>query len=206
MRIRVMTLATIACLGVAPGSSAKETLEVLITSPDGQRHQSLQELGKAFDVYDSGAIAGPSSVREYSAIRCDSAWGAVKYRVPLASGPGYRLQADGEQLRLQLLQHSVVSEDVNIAAMEVHCFDSGPRAVIHALGEVTLERDNAQSQRLQLANGYMLEFRYHPDGSDMTEGEGTGAIAEAAAEGTDGAVNGGASQQADSGMATDEEG
>ncbi|KUJ82606.1 hypothetical protein AWR36_012535 [Microbulbifer flavimaris] len=204
-----MTLATIACLGAMPGASAKETLEVLITTPDGQRHQSLQELGKAFDVYDSGAIAGPSSVREYSAIRCDSAWGAIKYRVPLASGPGYRLQAEGEQLRLQLLQHSVVSEDVNIAAMEVHCFDLGPKAVTHALGEVTLKRDNAQSQRLQLASGYMLEFRYHPDGSDMMTGEGIGVSAEAAAEGTEGtegAVSGEASRQADSGTATREEG
>lgn len=196
MRIRAATIAMTACLGAAAASEASETLEVLITTPEGQRYQAQQEFEGTFEAYDSGAIAGTSAVREYSAIRCDSAWGAIKYRVPLASGPGYQLEAEGEKLRLRLVEHSVLSEDVNIAAMEVHCFDSGPKPVMNALGEVILERGSAQTQTLQLANGYLVEFRYEPDGSGGKLATGNGEAG----------VSDGVSQQADSGLPASDEG
>ncbi|WP_237066680.1 hypothetical protein [Microbulbifer guangxiensis] len=196
MHTRAATIAISALLGTSAGVEARETLEVFITTPEGQRFQAHQELGATFEVYDSGAISGPSTVQEYSAIRCDSAWGAMKYRIPLASGPGYRLEAHGDKLRLRVVEYSVHSEDTNIAAMEVHCIDSAPRPITNALGEVTLERGSEQRQSFQLAGGYLVEFRYRPSGSGGTlasEGEKVGA-------------SGAASQQADAGLTTSDEG
>ncbi|GAA5524176.1 hypothetical protein Maes01_00730 [Microbulbifer aestuariivivens] len=210
MRIRTLTLSILTLFAFAHGAFAGETLKVAITTPDGEQFQSLRELATTLENDDSEALVGMGNTRQYSAIRCDSAWGAVKYRVDLASGPGFRLTADDTQLRLQLLQYSVVSEDVNIAAMQVHCFDSAPKTVVHALGEITLERGRTQSQRFQLPSGYAVELHYEP--SNREPGDSDPSRLEIGTNGTGGAMQTQehtreqAAQQADAGSTEIEEG
>ncbi|WP_323846908.1 hypothetical protein [Microbulbifer magnicolonia] len=160
MNPRIPLLALTASLSA--GVQALETLALEIVTPAGHRYQAQQQLGDAFESFESGTIAGETPPQEYLAIRCNGPWGALKYRLPLASGPGYLLIAQGDSLLLQIVEHSVISEDQAIAAMSVHCIDTEPRQVIKALFEVELVRGSAAAQQLQLANGYQLEYRYTP--------------------------------------------
>ncbi|MBB3062280.1 hypothetical protein [Microbulbifer rhizosphaerae] len=147
-----------ACLAAA---AAAETLELEIRTGENN-YRARQELGETFESFNSGAIPGDRPPREYLAIRCGGPWGALKYRVTLPSGPGYQLRANNERLLLQILEHSVISEDRAIAAMSVHCVDTEPRQVVKSLVEIELERGSPAAQQVQLANGYVLEYRYTP--------------------------------------------
>lgn len=149
-----------ACLGI--NAQAMEILQLEIVTPTGHSYQAQQELGEAFESFESGAIPGEAPPREYQAIRCEGPWGATKYRLTLASGPGYQLRAEGGRLLLQIVEHAVISEDQTIAAMSVHCIDTEPRQVVRSVIEIELERGSAAAQQLQLANGYTLEYRYTP--------------------------------------------
>ncbi|MFC6980798.1 hypothetical protein [Microbulbifer taiwanensis] len=93
MNNRLSLYALSICLSTA--AQGKETLELEIVTPSGHSYQAQQELGGDFESYDSGAIAGEVPPREYQAIRCDGPWGAMKYRLILASGPGYQLRSRG---------------------------------------------------------------------------------------------------------------
>lgn len=156
--LRAFAPALFACLAAAP---AAETLELEIQAGE-HSYRARQELGETFESHGSGALPGGRPPGEYQAIRCDGPWGPLKYRVTLASGPGYRLRARGERLLLQILEHSVISEDRAIAAMSVHCVDTEPRQVVKSLVEIELERGGPAAQRVQLVNGYVLEYRYTP--------------------------------------------
>lgn len=160
MKNRALLLALTS--GLSIGTQAMETLELEIVTPDGHSYRAEQVLDENFESFDSGAIPGETPPREYQAIRCDGPWGAMKYRLKLASGPGYQLYAKGDSLRLQIVEHSVISEDQTIAAMSIHCIDTEPRQVVKAVYEIELDRRRASAQQLQLANGYQLEYRYLP--------------------------------------------
>ena len=160
MNARALLLFLGACCSASP--EAKEILELKIITPTGQSYAARQELDDSFESFSSGAIPGEAPPREYQAIRCDGPWGAMKYRLTLADGPGYQLRARGDHLLLQIVEHSVVSEDANINAMSVHCIDLEPRQVVRSLLEIELERGSGASNQVQLANGYQLTFRYIP--------------------------------------------
>ncbi len=149
-----------ACLSTS--AQAMETLQLEIVTSTGHSYQAQQELSEAFESFESGAIPGETPPREYQAIRCDGPWGATKYRLTLVSGPGYQLRAKGDRLLLQIVEHAVISEDQTIAAMSVHCIDTEPRQVVKSVIEIELDRGSAAAQKLQLANGYLLEYRYTP--------------------------------------------
>ena len=152
-------IALAACYGSA---QAKGTLNLEIITPSGDDYSAQQELGDDFESFASGAISTGEPPGEYQAIRCDGPWGPQKYRVALASGPGFRLRVVGDRLVLQILEHSVISEDLAIAAMRVHCVDTEPRQVVKSLLEIELDRTSAAAEQLQLINGYLLEYRYKP--------------------------------------------
>ena len=160
MKVRQLFPLLIAPLSAA--ALATETLQLEIVTPTGHSYRAEQELGEAFQSYDSGAIPGDEPPREYQAIRCDGPWGRMKYHLTLASGPGYQLRADAEHILLEIQEHAVISEDRNIAAMTMHCIDTEPRQVVRALSEIELERGKAASKELQLPNGYVLVYRYTP--------------------------------------------
>jgi len=147
---------------VSAGVQAMETLQLEIITPTGHSYNAQQELGESFETFASGAIPGEKPPREYQAIRCEGPWGATRYHLTLASGPGYQLRAAGDRLLLQIVEHSVISEDQTIAAMSVHCIDTEPRQVVRSVIEIELARGSAEAKQLQLANGYLLEYRYTP--------------------------------------------
>lgn len=159
--MKALSLIAVAALPLASAAGAA-TLELEIITPSGQSYRTEQQLAATFESFSSGAIAGAATAREYQAIRCNGPWGAQKYRITLASGPGYALYAENDRLLLQLVEHSVISEDATIAAMSVHCIDTEPRPVIKSLVEIELERDSAESQQLRLANGYQVNYQYSP--------------------------------------------
>ena len=160
MNARALLFLLGTCCSAAP--AAKEILELEIITPTGQNYAARQELDDSFESFSSGAIPGGEPPREYLAIRCDGSWGAMKYRLTLPDGPGYQLRARGDRLLLQIVEHSVVSEDANINAMSVHCMDLEPKQVVRSLMEIELERGSGASNQLQLGNGYQLIFRYTP--------------------------------------------
>lgn len=141
---------------------ATETLELEIVTANGARYSASRELGETFESFDSGVIRGEAPPREYKAIRCDGPWGAIRYSLPLASGPGYQVRADGERLSLQIVEHAVISADRNIEAMKMHCIDTEPKQVVRSLLKVELDRGSRESRQVVLANGYRLVYRYTP--------------------------------------------
>lgn len=155
-------LIPILSLCLCSGTTAAEILELEIVTAAGHRYSAKQELGNAFESFDSGAIPGERPPREYKAIRCDGPWGALKYSLTLRSGPGYQIRADGDQLVLQIVEHAVISADKNIEAMEVHCIDTEPKQVVRSLLKIELDRGSGDTRQLTLANGYRLEYRYTP--------------------------------------------
>lgn len=159
--MKVLSLFAVTALSLTATANAA-TLQLEIVTPSGERYRAEQRLEATLQSFSSGAIAGDAAAREYQAIRCGGPWGAEKYRLSLASGPGYELRAKGDQLLLQLVEHSVISEDRTIAAMSVHCIDTEPRAVVKSLVEIELDRSRADSQQLVLANGYRVEYHYSP--------------------------------------------
>ena len=161
MNARALLLLLGTCCSASP--EAKEILELEILTPAGQSYAARQELDDSFESFSSGAIPGEHPPREYQAIRCDGPWGAMKYRLTLADGPGYQLRARGNRLLLQIVEHSVVSEDANINALSVHCIDLEPKQVVRSLTEIELERGSGAADQLQLGNGYQLIFRYTTD-------------------------------------------
>jgi hypothetical protein len=150
-----------ASLAARAAAYALEQLELEITA-GGHRYQVQQEVTDALQEFSSGAIPGAIPPREYQAIRCDGPWGAMKYRMTLASGPGFQLRALDNKLLLLITEHSVLSEDQTIAAMAMHCIDLQPRPLVKSVVEIELERGSAAQQTLQLENGYLLEYRYTP--------------------------------------------
>ncbi|AMX01698.1 hypothetical protein [Microbulbifer thermotolerans] len=162
MKRIALSLAALITITPALSALAVETLQLKIVTPSGDSYEVQQALGKEFESFASGVITAETAPREYLAIRCDGPWGATKYRVPLHSGPGYLLRAKGKRLLLQIVEHVVISEDETIAAMSVHCIDTKPRQVVKSVAEVELERGSSATQRLQLANDYLLEYHYTP--------------------------------------------
>ncbi|WP_346838919.1 hypothetical protein [Microbulbifer sp. SAOS-129_SWC] len=160
MRARHLPLILAASLTTA--SAAAETLKLQIVTPGGEHYRAEQALGQAFDGVQSGVLPGAGPAREYLAIRCDGPWGAMKYHLKLASGPGYQLRAKGNQLLLELQEYAVISEDSTIAAMRVHCIDTEPKSVMKSLAKIKLERGVAASQTVHLDNGYQLAYHYTP--------------------------------------------
>lgn len=144
-------------------AGAEETLEISITAPEGQ-FEIQQALTPGFESYASGPLLNPTegNRKHYSAIRCDGPWGAVKYDLPLVSGPGIRLRASEKRLLVQILEHRVQSENRNIDAMKMHCRDSGPKTTQRSVAEIELVRGNKTSKEIPLANGYLLSLRYIP--------------------------------------------
>lgn len=160
MNARALLLLLGACCSTSP--EAKEILELEIVTSAGESFAARQEFDDSFESFSSGAIPGEQPPREYQAIRCDGPWGAMKYRLTLADGPGYQLRARGNLLLLQIVEHAVVSKDANINALSVHCIDLEPKQVVRSLTEIKLERGSGVSNELQLSNGYQLIFRYTP--------------------------------------------
>lgn len=147
----------------ASGSIHAEHLELHLNA-EGQEYRVLKSLEQEFEYFNSGALENTSgeATRTYDAIRCDDAWGAMKYRVELPTGPGFTLRSDGTTLQLRIVEHRVLSKERNIQAMKIHCQELAPIALINALTEIEWQRGQAQADRVILANGYQLEFKYHP--------------------------------------------
>jgi len=164
MRSRHLSLlsASAVAAGLSAATAAAETLQLEIVTPSGQHYGAEQPLGQSFDAIQSGVLPGAEPAREYLAIRCGGPWGAMKYHLELASGPGFLLRAKGDQLLLELQEHAVISEDSTISAMRVHCIDTEPRQVVKSLTQVELERGRAAERTLQLDSGYQLTYRYTP--------------------------------------------
>ncbi|MEW5248832.1 hypothetical protein [Microbulbifer discodermiae] len=168
MNARAFLFLLSACCSTA--ASADDLLELQIVTPSGDRLTARQGLDSDFDAFSSGVIAGEEASKEYQAIRCDGPWGATKYHLKLAEGPGYVLRAEGQRLLLQIVEYAVVSADANIEAMSIHCTDMEPVQVARSLVEIELERGSATSDQRQLANGYQLLLRYNPGGAGTEVG------------------------------------
>ncbi|WP_226667850.1 hypothetical protein [Microbulbifer aggregans] len=140
-----------------------EQLELRLQA-DGYAYQVVKHLDGQFEYFESGALEKASSeaTKTYDAIRCDGAWGAMKYQVELPSGPGFTLLNDGLTLQLRIVEHRVLSADRNIQAMKIQCQELAPRALVHAVAEIELQRGQAHADQITLANGYQLEFDYRP--------------------------------------------
>lgn len=138
-------------------------LEVRITTERDGYH-SVQQLDSHFEHFESGALLNEAenNIRTYEAIRCDGPWGAMKYQVSLASGPGFSLRKAGDTLLLQIVEHTVISEDRNIQAMKMHCLDVAPKSIVHAIALIEIEGDRENSAQQTLPNGYKVEFHYQP--------------------------------------------
>ena len=155
-------IAGLVVAGTVNASLAAELEVRITTAEDGFR--SVQQLDGDFDHFESGALLNEAedNIRTYDAIRCDGPWGAMKYQVSLASGPGFSLRKAGDTLLLQILEHTVISEDRNIQAMKMHCLDAAPKSVVHAIALIEIESGKENSAQQTLANGYTLEFHYQP--------------------------------------------
>lgn len=158
-----LQLLRVLLLTAAASRVAAEQLEIHVRA-EGIEYGAVQIIDSRFEQFESGALSDPEerNVRPYQAVRCDGTWGAMKYQVTLASGPGYTLERDGDNLLLQIVEHKVLSKDHNIQAMKIHCQDLEPRTVVHAVELIELKRGKKQSRELILGNGYQVHYQYQP--------------------------------------------
>ena len=150
---------TFACATATHG--AELTLQL---TADDNAFRAVQHLERDFEFFESGALTNKAAdnMQTYQAIRCDGSWGAMKYQVSLASGPGFSLRKSGETLLLQIVEYAVISEDRNIQAMKIHCTDLAPKPVVREIAMIELDPAKETLQQQTLANGYQLKYHYRP--------------------------------------------
>lgn len=165
-----MNLPTRLALAVSlalPGGPAQADEKLLLTIATSSGEELLVEhrISETDGGFASGAL-GRAASRQYQAIRCDGPWGAQKYRLTLASGPGYQLELDPGTILLSIVEHDVISEDSTIEAMQIHCRDMEPQPVVRSVAKIWLERGRAVRRELALPNGYRVLYSYRPDAND----------------------------------------
>ncbi|WP_444921047.1 hypothetical protein ACJJID_00610 [Microbulbifer sp. CnH-101-G] len=141
---------------------AQATLQIKIETPEGSQFHTQQILEEASLKSQSKSISAQTPPAEYQAIRCDGPWGAVKYTISLSSGPGIKILYGENALYLQVLEYSVDSKDRSIESMGIQCIDTQPTQIINAITEIELTIDKETIEKVELNNGYTLEYHYKP--------------------------------------------
>ncbi|MFA0811195.1 hypothetical protein [Microbulbifer epialgicus] len=160
MKIRIALLISISLLGNS--TLAEQSLNVEIVTPAGEIFQTKQVLGDKLKE-SIPIISVKAAAREYQAIRCNGPWGAMKYKVMLSSGPGIEIYKKKDKIALQVIEYSVISKDLTIASMDIHCIDTEPTQVLNAIEEIDFIGYIEKQEKIELSNGYIIEYHYTPE-------------------------------------------
>ncbi|WNZ57085.1 hypothetical protein QT397_06980 [Microbulbifer sp. MKSA007] len=140
--------------------AAAEMIAIQISAPNGSNLYTEQPIDKSTDIKGSEPIYIKISSTQYQAIKCKGPWGATKYKKWMTEGPGFKLYQSDKQLLIQVVEHRVISADIAINSMSIHCMDAEPKQVIKSIAEIVIERSINSEEILEFDNGYKLSYQY----------------------------------------------